>query len=200
MKTLSTILIALFSLTLFASDKTIEIGAFQTVELNYEEFALYNVKIKNSSDKQIKVTVNEIETDKQVKGFGLPGRNHAIVAVEEGRVLKLKNSSAKKLTIHLNFVDKPKPKTEATGNTQYIRFTLRNSSAQNIPLVIPNVMNPNLSAFSNSAVSLKVGQEILFKYKGNTRVLFVVTEDFEEGSKVEVSSILKRRKKEIDQK
>ena len=156
------------------------------------------MKIKNTSDKQIKVRVNEIESDKQVKGFGLPGKNNAIVAVEEGRLLKLKNPSAKKLLIQLSFVDKPKPKK--TSSAEYIRFTLRNSSAKTVPLIIPNVMNPNLSAFSNSGVSLKVGQEVLFKYKGRRRVLFVVSNDIQEGDKIEVSSLMKKRIKEIDAK
>jgi len=79
----------------------------------------------------------------------------------------------------------------------YVEFTLRNESAKSIPLIIPGVMNPNLSPMSNSGVSLKVGQEILYKYKGKKRVLLEVTEDLE-GKTLKVNKLLREAKKKID--
>jgi len=58
-------------------------------------------------------------------------------------------------------------------------------------------MNPNLSPFSSSGVSLKVGQKVLFKYKGKRQVLLVVTSDLE-NTKVMVNHVLKKRMNEID--
>ncbi len=84
-----------------------------------------------------------------------------------------------------------------TATNTYVDFTLRNNSLKSIPLIIPGVMRPNLSPRSNSGVGLVVGQKILFKYKGKKRVLLIVSEDLE-GSTLEVSKLLKQRKKEID--
>ena len=78
-------------------------------------------------------------------------------------------------------------------------FTLRNNSLTSIPLLIPGVMNPNLSPQSNSGVSLEVGQKILFKYKGKKRVLLIVDESLQ-GKTLNVSRLLKEKKREIDQK
>ncbi len=80
---------------------------------------------------------------------------------------------------------------------KYVNFTLRNGSLKDIPLIIPGVMNPNLNPMGNSGVSLKVGQEILFKYKGKRRVLLVVDESLE-GKTLEVQKLIKEKKKEID--
>ncbi len=70
---------------------------------------------------------------------------------------------------------------------------------KSIPLIIPGVMNPNLSPMSSSGVDLKVGQKILFKYKGKREVLLVVTEDLAD-TKLNVKELLKKRIKELDNK
>lgn len=58
-------------------------------------------------------------------------------------------------------------------------------------------MNPNLSPMSNSGVTLKVGQEVYFKFKGKKEVLFVVTGD-EEGQTLDVPQLIRDRKKELE--
>jgi hypothetical protein len=80
---------------------------------------------------------------------------------------------------------------------EYVNFTLLNKSAKSIPLLIPNVMNPNLSPFSSSGVSLKIGQEILFRVNGKKYTLLVVDDSIEEGTEIEVDKLLKERKKEL---
>ena len=60
-------------------------------------------------------------------------------------------------------------------------------------------MNPNLSPKSKSGVSLKVGQKILFKYKGKWAVLFVVDKELD-GKTVDVAYIVKRKKNKMDGK
>lgn len=82
------------------------------------------------------------------------------------------------------------------GPKTYVDFDLINPTEESIPLVIPNVMNPNLSPDSRSGVRLKVGQEILFRYKGKKRVLLVVTEELE-GKRLDVSQLLKERKEQL---
>ena len=92
-------------------------------------------------------------------------------------------------------------KEELSSNeidSNYVDFTLRNGSVKDIPLLIPGVMNPNLSPMGNSGVSLKVGQKILFKYKAKKRVLLIVDERLE-GQVIQVHKVLKKRKVEIDE-
>ena len=66
-----------------------------------------------------------------------------------------------------------------------VSFTLRNNSAKSIPLIIPSVMKPNLSPNSNSGVTLKMGQEILFRSNGKKRILLVVDETIKEGDVID---------------
>jgi len=78
-----------------------------------------------------------------------------------------------------------------------VPFTLKNRSLRAIPLEIPGVMNPNLSLFSNSGVSLAVDQKIYFFHKGERYLLLTVTGDLE-GKDVRVDKLIKQRKKELD--
>ncbi len=82
-------------------------------------------------------------------------------------------------------------------STDYVKFQLRNPSLKSIPLSIPGVMNPNLSPMSNSGVTLKVGQKILFRYNGKKRVLLIVDSSLE-GQVLNVSKLIQKRKKELD--
>ena len=78
-----------------------------------------------------------------------------------------------------------------------VSFTLKNTTTQSIPLIIPNVMNPNLSPFSESGVTLSIGQEILFRYKGKRRVLLVVTKE-NQGLTLDVATLLKEKKEALN--
>ena len=82
--------------------------------------------------------------------------------------------------------------------TDKISFTLLNKSEKSIPLQIPGVMNPNLSPNSSSGVTLRIGQKVLFKYRGKKRVLLVVDASLK-GQKLEVDALIIERKREIDQ-
>lgn len=77
-----------------------------------------------------------------------------------------------------------------------VNFTLRNETLKSIPLVIPRVMNPNLSPKSNSGVGLEVGQEIFFFYKKKKHLLLTVSKDLE-GKVVKVGALIKKRTEEI---
>jgi hypothetical protein len=78
----------------------------------------------------------------------------------------------------------------ADGNEQYVSFTLRNETLKSIPLIIPGVMNPNLSPHSNSGVRLKMGQEIKYRKGLSTRILLTVDETIKEGEVVLVGELL----------
>lgn len=88
-------------------------------------------------------------------------------------------------------------------SAKYVDFTLRNESAKSIPLIIPNVMNPNLSPMSNSGVKLQVGQEVYFfpkgkKPLGKKEILLVVDESLK-GKVLKVNELIKLRIKELEE-
>jgi biopolymer transport protein ExbD len=58
-------------------------------------------------------------------------------------------------------------------------------------------MNPNLSPFSESRVELALGQEILFRENKKKYVLLKVDDQIKNGDVIEVSALLKKRKKEL---
>jgi len=79
-----------------------------------------------------------------------------------------------------------------------VSFTLKNNTAKSIPLVIPGVMKPNLSPFSSSGVTVKVGQEFYYfskSKKRGKRLLFVATEEMD-GQSIAVEKLIKEKKKE----
>jgi len=177
----------LVSASITAKEK-VEIKALASIMLTYEEFANYDVKLSNSSGKQIDVAVIDPETDKQVSGFGLGPMGKAVLSVKEGHILKLKNNSVKDINLFISFVDK---KPVENDKVYRVNFTLQNSSMKSIPLVIPEVMNPNLSPLSNSGVSLKMGQKIYYK-KGLKKILIMtVDESVKPGDKIDIAKLVK---------
>ncbi|MGD1847161.1 MAG: hypothetical protein ACFB10_17360 [Salibacteraceae bacterium] len=90
------------------------------------------------------------------------------------------------------------PAVSATSITvEYITFTLVNKTARSIPLIIPTVMNPNLSPFSRSGVRLKVGQKIFFKEGGKRHLLLQVSADIDQDANLDVAKLLKQRRAEL---
>lgn len=82
-----------------------------------------------------------------------------------------------------------------------IPFTFHNSSLKSIPLIIPGVMNPNLSPQSDSGVNLNIGQKVWFKNKGRRYLLLEVTEDMRaednERVRLDIAKLVRERRKEL---
>ena len=173
-----------------SAKEKIDIPARKAVELTYAEFAQYDVKLSNKSGKDITVSVINPATNKKVSGFGLGPLGNATMFVAEGNVLKLKNNSSKDISINLTFVDREPAKPIKPG-VEMIQFTLHNSSLKSIPLIIPNVMNPNLSPMSNSGVSLQRGQKVYLKKGLSKQLLFTVDEGIETGDKIDIAKLIK---------
>lgn len=79
---------------------------------------------------------------------------------------------------------------------QSVKLTFHNGSLKSIPLVIPGVMNPNLSPLSNSSVELAYGQEVFYFQKGDKRkkvLLFVVGAQFKDGEVLEIDALIKEK-------
>ena len=88
----------------------------------------------------------------------------------------------------------------ATVKAQNIPMTFHNGSFRSIPLIIPGVMNPNLSPKSNSGISLDVGQKVYFLPNGKTSskaILFTVDSTFKIDTVLQIDEIIKRRKLEL---
>jgi hypothetical protein len=80
-----------------------------------------------------------------------------------------------------------------------VNLTFHNGSLQSIPLVIPTVMNPNLSPLSNSGITLDMGQVVYYfpnGKKGKKEVLFVVDDTFKNGEVLEIDQLIKAKQKE----
>lgn len=91
----------------------------------------------------------------------------------------------------------------ANLNAQNIPMTFHNGSFKSIPLIIPGVMNPNLSPKSNSGVSLDVGQKVYFFPNGNKKnraLLFVVETTWKKDTILQIDEIIEKRKVELLEK
>lgn len=194
MKNLIILASLLLSLQLGKKEK-IEVPAMKSVELVYAEFGEFDVYLTNNSGKPLTVSVIDPKTKKQVQGFGLGPIAKALVSVEKSHILKLSNNSLRDVSLTLEFVEK-KPDTYNPENAPVINFTLHNSSLRSIPLIIPNVMNPNLSPMSNSGVALKIGQKIYYR-KGTEEFLILTVDDsIRQGDKIDVAALIKDLKKD----
>lgn len=183
------LLISLISFQLKAKEK-VNLAAQKSVELTYEEFGQYDVKLNNRSGQSVDISVVNPITNQQVKGFGLGAFGKVVISIDEGLILKVINRSERNINLHIDFVEKEESKI-SKGNEGYIKFTLHNSSGNSIPLIIPNVMNPNLSPFSNSGVSLRIGQKIYYKANGKKQLLLIVDNKIRQGDKLDVAQLIK---------
>lgn len=88
----------------------------------------------------------------------------------------------------------------ASVKAQNISMTFHNGSFHSIPLIIPGVMNPNLSPKSDSGVGLDVGQKVYFFPNGkkkNRELLFIVNATWKKDTILQIDKIIEKRKKEL---
>lgn len=180
-----------------AQKSSLEIPAGESIELDYPSYDLYELQLKGKLGKGIKVRVVDKTTGAFIRGFGLGPLGKVEVIVEKNSKIIFENTGKRTagLSIKLREMDQQELVTDTS--IKHISFTLRNTSNQPIPLLIPNVMNPNLSPNSSSGVDLEIGQELLFRNKGKKYLLFVVDESIQEGDLIDVSEVLKKRKAEL---
>ena len=179
----------------FAQRSSLEIPPRSSLELDYADYEMYQLKLRNNG-RDIDVKVVDKKTGEFIRGFGLGPVGKVEVMVENTSKIVFANSSDKTASLSVSFTEMDAKKVMAS-NEGLVSFTLVNSSSKSIPLIIPNVMNPNLSPKSNSGVDLKIGQELYFRNKGKRYVLFTVDETIEEGAKIDVYQLLQERKKEL---
>lgn len=191
-----TALLLVFTACSKAQKSNLEIASGTAMELDYPNYKMYELQLKNSTGADLEIKVENKENGEFVRGFGLGPFGKVEVLVEQGNKIVFTNNSSRmgKLSVKMlntNVILK------APSNIKRISFKLINRSDESIPLIIPNVMNPNLSPNSSSGVDLKIGQELLFRNGLKRYVLLTVDESIEEGQEIDVYEILKQRKKEL---
>jgi len=166
------------------------------MELDYPNYSMYELQLKNSTGADLEVKVQNKVTGEFVRGFGLGPFGKVEVLVEQGSKIVFTNNSNKmgKLGVKMLNTD---VQLKAVSSNDRISFKLINPSDESIPLIIPNVMNPNLSPNSSSGVDLKVGQELLFRNGLKRYVLLTVDDTIKEGDEIDVYEVLQQRKKEL---
>ncbi|MBB3697267.1 hypothetical protein KMW28_28375 [Flammeovirga yaeyamensis] len=195
MKTLSLITLVLLFFSCSTSKTVVVIPAQQTLDYDISNYDMYSCSVDNLSGEELGVQVLNKFSGENIRGFGLNAHRKEIVLVEKEGILHLSNSSDKPMRVKISTQETTR---EAVAMKEpFVTFTLRNNTSKSIPLIIPGVMNPNLSPFSNSGVDLKIGQEILFKEKGKTYQLLVVDNTIEKNSKLDVAQLIKTRKSEL---
>ncbi|MFS4492905.1 hypothetical protein [Maribacter sp. 2308TA10-17] len=194
--TIITVLLFVFTSCSTAQKSNLEIAQGTSMELDYPNYNMYELQLKNSTGADLEVKVENKETGEFVRGFGLGPLGKVEVMVEQGSKIVFTNNSNKmgKLSVKMLNTD---VKLKATSSDERISFKLINPSNESIPLIIPNVMNPNLSPNSSSGVDLKIGQELLFRNGLKRYVLLTVDDSIKEGDEIDVYEILQQRKKEL---
>lgn len=191
MKNLSiSLLLIVFPFFNQAQDINLKLDAGQEIHLDNPGYDYYAVEIKNNGFQEIAVAVKSKSNQDQIKGFGLSGMGKEIVGVEKENFLSIRNTGDKSLKVALTFTEQDRPQR---SSSRLVSFQLKNGSDKSIPLLIPSVMNPNLSPNSLSGVDLKMGQEILFRRNGKKHLLLKVDENIKDGDVIEVSELLQKR-------
>lgn len=180
----------------FAQKSNLEIPPKSSLELDYANYEMYQLKLRNNMSKGLEVKVVDKKTGEFVRGFGLGPVGKVEVMVENTSKIVFTNTSNKTASLSVSFTEMDAKKVMA-ANEGLVSFTLVNSSDESIPLIIPNVMNPNLSPNSKSGVDLRIGQELIFRNRGKRYVLFTVDETIQEGQELDVYELLQERKKEL---
>lgn len=143
-----------------------------------------NIEIQ-SKFRDIDVAVID-SNSRRIRGFGLVGGSKAIVLIEANQQLVVKTDKQTRIRIKPKALEK-----KVADNSIYIPLKLVNGSAQSIPLIIPGVMNPNLSPFSKSGVELKVGQRIFLKQGLTKKEIFQVLPNTPANSEIQIHQLLK---------
>ena len=193
MKSTNILAISFFLLSFFSyvqAQERLEIPAQDSIVYMLPEGDYNSVSLHNKSDKELRVQIINLENSKETGGFGLAAQGKVAVALNPKKGLRLLNLSAEEVRVVCR-AQKQTETTPAQPNLKQIDFTLVNSSAKSIPLIIPNVMNPNLSPFSKSGVRLAVGQKIYLKKGISRKLLFEVPDSLSNGTQLDVPALLK---------
>ena len=165
----------------------------QIVQIDYPLYQGFNVKIWNKSKFELGVSARNKKTDSLVKGFGLDPRNSEGLEINKGLYLQFENRYLTPLKVEYTLQKGIGGKKKSSKPlTPQRAFYLENNTAQSIPLLIPGVMNPNLSPFSRSGVDLPNGQEVFLNLNGKRILILTVTDSIPHGARIDVATLIEK--------
>lgn len=179
---------------------TIIIPPKQVVRLDYPYMKGYNVKLWNKSKFELGVSAREHQTDSLRKGFGLNKGAFATIQVADKHYLQLENRFIAPMKVEYTIVKGGRGKKKKTVASRTSGFYLVNTTAQTLPILIPGIMNPKLTPFSQSGVDLPWGQKIYLKTPGKNLLLLTVTDTIRKGSSIDVADLIDQALNPIDKK
>jgi len=165
----------------------------QIVQINYPLYKGFTVKIWNKSKLDVTVSARDRVTDTLQKRFGLEKGGVAELEIYEGAYLQFENSYLTTLKVAYSLAPGIASKKKgSTPLTPQRAFYLENNTAQSIPLLIPGVMNPNLSPFSRSGVDLPNGQEVFLNLNGKRILILTVRDSIPHGARIDVATLIEK--------
>jgi len=169
---------------------TVIIPPKQVVRIDYPYMKGFSVKLWNKSKYELGVSSREFVTDSLKKGFGLNKNSYATIQILKNQYLQLENRYFAPLKVEYNlFKEDPEKKNKTTAN-RTAGFYLVNSTAQTLPILIPGIMNPKLTPFSQSGFDLPWGQKIFLKTPGENLLLLTVSDTIRKGSLIDVADLI----------
>ncbi len=169
---------------------TIIIPPKQVVRIDYPYMKGFSVKIWNESKFELGVSAREHQTDSLRKGFGLNKGSFATIQVAEKHYLQLENRFIAPLKVEYTLFKLGSGKKKKTVVDRTVGFYLVNTTAQTLPILIPGIMNPKLTPFSQSGVELPWGQKILLKTPGKDLLLLTVSDTISKGARIDVADLI----------
>lgn len=168
---------------------------FEFIDINKHipEPNQYTIVLKVKSQTPLEVQLINKKSEQADGGFGLAAKGKTKLSLSKERGLKVKNPNRIQAEIVLNYFNTNPKKPEAQLRQQK-QFVLSNTSDTSIPLLIPGVMNPNLSPHSESNVLLSIGQEIFYRKGIKQHLILVVDDALLEGSTIDVTALIRRIK------
>lgn len=169
---------------------TLVIPPKQIVQIDYPFMKGFSVKLWNKSKFELVVSARQHQSDSLCKGFGIDNNAFATLSVEENQYLQLENRFIAPLKVEYTIFKSGSGKKKRTVATQSVAFYLVNSTAQTLPILIPGIMNPKLTPFSQSGVELPWGQKIYLKTPREKLLLLTVTDSIPKGTGIDVADLI----------
>ena len=146
----------------------------------------------NKSKFDLTISTHEQKTDSIIKKFIMDKGSSALLSISNEMYIQFQNKYLANLKVEYSFQNGSVKKNKIKHLTPQRAFYLENNTAQRIPLIIPGVMNPNLSPFSRSGVDLKNGQKIFLDFNGKNILILNVTDSIKHGDRIDVGNLINK--------
>lgn len=155
-------------------------------ETSFLSSQTYRIRLKNQSKKEVSIRIVNRLSGVISGGFGLSPKGKTKLSINSNQQVLVSNPHLEKVKIRLRTLPKTQ-RLEPVVKTQLRNFILVNSSAEPLPLIIPGVMNPSLSPYSESRVLLANGQGIYYRKGVKKQLLLVIGEHLKENTKIDMA-------------